>query len=682
VFSASFLFNFRYGLTQQEFPERRVSRGFDLSSLGFSQNLTNLIDKQYAAIPNVNVSPLTAISGTEQGDGSTSSLTHSFNGNFTWLKGDHNLRFGPELRVYREFRNRFTNDVSPRFDFNSEWGRGPFNNSPAQQSGPAMVAMLLGIPNGYMTRSGSYAEQDKYLGLYIQDDWKISRNLTLNLGLRAEHESPITERYNRSATHFAFDTANPIEAQARANYAAQAQQLPELPLSAFSAKGGLEFAGIGSNPREYWDGEFITWMPRIGFAYTLNKDTVLRGGYGLFYGSIGINKTNSQLAGFSRQTDMVPTVDNGQTFIATLENPFPNGLLPPLGAEGGLSTNLGQEITQIFPKERKQPYSQKWSFTVQRQLPQSFVVQVSYVGSRATRIPVNRNINSTPAQYLSTKPTRDQSTINSLGASFTNPFFGLIPSHGRTITRANLLRPYPHFANISLVEPIGYSWLHSMQAQTERRFSGGFTFQAAYTWSKAMEATEFLNASDLRPYESLAGIDRLHRLVGSGQWDFPYGRKMRYGSDANKVVAFFLGNWRLNGMFQRQSGQPLGFGQALFIGDSSTIVLPSSERNTDRWFNTSVFNKTIGERLEQNIRTAPLRYSNIRADSQRRIDLSLIKYFYLNETMNFQFRAETFNALNTPVLRGPGTDPYNTSFGRVTAQEPPRSWQFSLQLQW
>jgi hypothetical protein len=146
-------------------------------------------------------------------------------------------------------------------------------------------------------------------------------------------------------------------------------------------------------------------------------------------------------------------------------------------------------------------------------------------------------------------------------------------------------------------------------------------------------------------------------------------------------------------MYQRQSGAPLGFGQALFIGDSSQIALPSAQRNADRWFNTAVFDSVLVgvnpnattanlRQLGSNVRTSSLRYSNVRTDSQRRLDLSLIKYFKVTERVTFQFRAETFNALNEVVLRSPNTDPYNTAFGRITAQEPPRSWQFALQMQW
>ncbi|MBM3734814.1 MAG: TonB-dependent receptor [Acidobacteria bacterium] len=679
VFSPSFLFNFRYGLTQQEFAERRASQGFDLASLGFSPGLTNLVERRLATVPNTSTGSLTALSPWESGDGLTASLTHSVVGNFTWLRGDHNIRFGPEFRAYREFRNRFPADTSPVLSFNSLWTRGPLDNSPPPQVGAEMASLLLGIPGGNMTRSGSYAEQDLYTALYVQDDWKASRKLTVNLGLRVEHESPVTERFNRSATRFDFGAASPIQAAAQANYARA--PIPELPVSQFRVQGGLTFAGVGGNERQYWKGQFLTWMPRVGLAYQVKQNTVLRAGYGIFFGSIGVNKTNSNLAGFSQSTPIQPSLDNGLTFIARLDNPFPNGLLAPLGAGGGLSTNLGQGVA-FFAPQRSQPYSQRWSFGFQHLLPGGMLTESSYVGNRATRIPVSRPLNFTPRQYLSTSPTRDQATINFLTAAVPSPFFGTNPIYGQTTSRAGLLQAYPQFGGVSFEDPIGYSWYHSLQSRLEKRFSQGYTLQASWTWSKAMEAAEFQNAADPNPYESLSGIDRLHRVTGSGMWELPFGKGRKWGGSWHRALHFFAGGWQLNGVWQFQSGAPIGFGQALFVGPSSEIALPSSQRNTDRWFNTSVFDTQQSRRLEQNLRTAPLRYSNIRLDSQRRLDLSAIKYFQITERINMQFRAEVFNARNEVVLRGPTTDPYNTAFGRVTAQEPPRSWQFSLKLAW
>jgi len=678
VFSPGFLFNFRYGLTQQEFPERRVSRGFDQAGLGFSSNLTNLVDKSLATLPRMSIGSLTQLSNWESGDGTTASLTHSFNGNFTWLRGNHNIRFGPEYRVYRENRNRFPTDVAPDLSFSNLWARGPSNTSPAPAVGAEMAALLLGIPGGSMTRSGSYAEQDQYFALYIQDDFKFSSKLTLNLGLRAEHETPITERYNRSITQFDAVSSNPIEAQAKINYARN--PIPELPVANFQVKGGVTFAGVNGNSRSYWKGQAITWMPRIGLAYQLLPKTVLRAGYGLFYGSNGVNRTNSNLAGFSRSTSIVASADNGLTFISTLANPLPDGLLPPLGAGGGLTTTLGQG-TSFFAAERKQPYAQRWSFGFQQEFKGGFVVESSYVGNRGTNIGVTRNLSYTPKEYFSTSPTRDQATINYLGAAFPSPYFGLNPQFtGATISRQALLQQYPHFGGVTYTDHVGYSWYHSLQSRLEKRFSKGFTLQISHTWSKAMEAAAFMNAFDPMPYESLADIDRAQRYTGSGIWELPFGKGRRYGAAMHPVLNFFAGGWQLNGVYQHQSGQPLGWGQPLFIGDSSTLVLDSTQRGADQWFNTSIFNRNSAQQLGSNVRTFPFRFSNARLDSQRRWDFGLVKDFRINERFVMKFRADTFNALNEVVLRGPNTDPVNTAFGRATAQEPPRSWQFQLRL--
>jgi len=678
VFSPSLVLNFRYGLSQQEFPEHRVSQGFDLASLGFAPSFVNLFPKGKTAVPNIGVGSLTTLSGSESGDGVAASLSHTFTGAFTWMKGDHNVRFGPEFRVYRVFSDRHSGDDAPILTFSNTWGKGPLDNSTAPPVGGELVSLLLGIPGGNATRTGSFAEQDKYYAFYVQDDWKLTRKLTLNLGLRVEHESPVTERFDRSATTFLGNVANPIAAQAIANYAKN--PIPELPGANFKVNGGLTFAGVNGASRNLWDGQALGWMPRIGIAYQANEKTVIRAGYGIFYGSIGSYRTSANLAGFSQTTPIEATSDNGLTFKTTLSNPLPSGLLSPQGASGGLETYLGQNVT-YFPTSRNLPYAQRWSIGIQRQLPGSFMVESSYVGNRGTRLPIGRNINALPAQYLSTSPTRDTATINFLSANFTNPFYGLNPQYtSTTISRQGLLLPYPEFGTITYQDPVGYSWYHSLQSRVERRFSKGFTLQWAWTWSKAMEATQFLNASDPMPYRSLADIDRGQRFTGSGVWELPFGKGRKFGSHMARPLEFLAGGWQLSGAWQRQSGQPIGWGNIQITGDPNKLVLPSDQRNADRWFNTDIFERDSTKALASNVRTFPLRFSNVRFDSQRRWDFSLKKTFTINERFKMRFRADTFNALNEPVLRGPTTDPTNSSFGKITAQEPPRSFQFSLNL--
>jgi len=678
VVSPSFLVNLRYGITQQEFPERRVSQGVDLASFGFSPQLVNSIPRNLAVIPNTTVGSFTALSGWESGDGTTASLVHNAVATVTWLRGKHNVRFGMDTRVYREFRNRYPTAIAPQLTFNSTYTRGPLDSSPAPQLGGELASFLLGIPAGSMTVVDSTAEQSILYGFYVHDDFKVSSKLTLNIGLRYELDTPMTERFNRAVTHFAFDQSNPIEAAAREAYARN--PIPEISPDQFRVLGGLTFAGVNGNPREYWKGERNNFMPRFGFAYQLRPKTVIRGGYGIFYNTIGILQSNTITSGFSQTTPIQASLDNGLTYIATTANPFPNGLVQPLKAAGGLRTFLGQEIS-FWDTHRKNPYAQRFSLGFQQELPMLFVTEISYVGNRGTRLNVRRNINAIPNQYLSTSPVRDQAWINYLNQQFPNPFRGLDPIYGANITRAQLLRPYPHFGNIFTNEPIGYSWYHSLQARFERRMNRGFTFQLSYTWSKAMEAIEFLNEGDPRPSEVISSFDRTHRIVASGIWEIPFGRGRRFGANLSRPIDFILGGWQLNGVMQRQSGQPLGFGNAIFNGNLHDIVLPDDQRSVDRWFNTEAgFNRNSAEQLASNLRQFPLRFSGIRGPNQDRWDLSLIKNFRVTEQVTMKFRAECFNAWNHPNLANPNTTPTNANFGVITGQDAPRSWQFALML--
>jgi hypothetical protein len=681
VFNPTFLVNFRYGVTRANFTERRQSRGFDLKSLGLSSRLASFADPSLTTFPHVLVGSFTDLGSWENpGDGGNYSMTHSFAGTFTKLQGAHNLRFGADFRVYRENVNRYPYDVSPEFNFSSTYTRGPLDNSPAPPVGGELAAFLLGVPDGRMDRTSSIAEQDRYFGIYLQDDYKVSPRLSVNLGLRYEFETPVTERFNRSVAHFAFDQANPIEAQARANYALN--PIAELPLADFRVRGGLTFVNTGGNGRAYWTGEKNNFMPRAGFAYQLRPTTVIRAGYGIFFDTLGVNKTDSIQTGFSLSTPVQTSLDGGLTYRATTADPFPTGLLAPLGAAGGLTTNLSQAIS-FFPVDRKQAYGQRFSFGLQQVLPMQYLLEASYVGSRGTRLGVDRNLNVTPAQYLSRLPVRDQRTIDFLSQQFPSPFFGTDPIFGRNISRGNLLKPYSEFGNITVNEPIGYSWYHSLQVRAEKRFSRGYTFQLSYTWSKLMEATEFLNASDPLPYESLSSFDRTHHLVMSGIWELPFGRGRRFGSHLPKPVEFVAGGWQLNGVIQRQSGPPLGFGDVwtLFSGNPNDVVLPKDKRSVDRWFNTDAgFNKNNAQALGSNVRVSPLRFGGIRADGQARWDFSAIKNFRVTEKVKTQFRAECLNAWNHPNLSTPNTTPTNSSFGAITSQDVPRSWQMSLNV--
>jgi hypothetical protein len=678
VISPTIVFNFRYGLTQQEFPERRVSQGTDLAALGFSSGLVSSVDPSLATFPRLQVAPWDTMSAWESGDGTTASLIHNFNSTLSLNKSSHAVRIGFDWRNLRENRNRFPQAVSPDLSFNSIFTRGPLDTNAPPQVGGEIASFLLGVPAGSMAVVASYAERNSIFGFYVQDDWKVSRKLTVNLGLRYEVENATTERYDRAVRNFDETSVNPVDAQARAQYALA--PIPELPAANFRALGGLTFVNAGGNPRGYWNPAQNNFMPRIGIAYQIDPKTVFRGGFGLFVAPLGTLYTNTEPAGFTLSTPIQASLDGGLTFIATTANPFPNGLNQPLGAAGGLLTNIGQAVT-AFPDSRKNAYAQRWSAGFQRELPGQFLLEASYVGNRSTRLNIIRNLNFTPAQYLSTSPVRDQATINFLGQNFPNPFRGTNPIFGANMNRGNLLKPFPQFGNVNIHEPNGYAWYHSLQMRAEKRFARGYTMQASYTWSKNMEAINYLNDQDPTPHEVVSSLDRTHRITASGIWELPYGRGRKFGNASHALINGIFGGWQLNTSWQHQSGGPLGFGNVIFNGDLDNVVLPSDQRSVDQWFNVNAgFQRNNALQLASNLRRFPLRFNGIRGPVQDRLDMGMIKNFRINERFVLQFRAETFNALNFANKANPNTTVTSGAFGTITSQDPPRSWQGALKL--
>ncbi len=677
VLTPSTVMNLRWGLTNAEFLERRTSRGYDLASLGFAPALVGLVDKSLATLPRYTAGAFTVIAQWQDGDGGNTALTHAFLAAFTRLQGKHNLKFGLDGRVYRTFGNRFSRSTAPDFTFANTYTRGPLDNAAAAPVGQELAAMLLGIPDGGMDVSASYAMQDKFVGLYFQDDLKLSPKLTLNLGLRYEVEFPITERYNRLVAGFDATTPNPIEEAARAAYARA--PISELAPADFRVLGGLTW--VGANIRSPYAGEKNNLMPRFGMAWQVAPQTILRTGYAMYYDTIGVSKALALQTGFSQSTPIQASLDNGLTYVARNANPFPAGLLPPKGPAGGLITNLGQGL-DFYNRNLKQAYSQRWSFGIQRLVGKHFLTETSYVGNRGTRLTVDRELNNVPARYLSARPARDQATIDFLTAQFDSPFRGLAPVYGARTSRANLLRPYPQFGGLALEEPIGYNWFHSLQLRGEKRFSQGYTLQVNYTFSKMMEAMDFLNATDPMPYEAIASLDRPHRLAMSGIWEIPVGRGRRFGAKMPGALNFIAGGWQLGGVVIRQAGGPLGFGNIIFTGDIKKIPLVKDQRGAGRWFNTEAgFNRNSNEQLANNLRGFPLRLSGLRSDGQASWDFSILKSFAIAEGAKAEFRAEAYNAWNHTNFNAPNLAPVNTAFGTITGTAgDARNWQLALKV--
>jgi hypothetical protein len=658
--------------------------GFDVTTLGFSQQFAGQVPKDIARFPRINLAGY--ISNGSTGENRPTN-NHTFSSTLTKSAGNKSIRAGFEYRVYQQGDRFFSNSQSGQFTFDSAYTRGPLDNSAVSPGsiGQSVASLLLGLPgSASISRSADYFESSGSWGFFVQNDWKVSPKLTLNLGMRYEFETPMYERFNRST--LGFDTAytQPISATAAANYAAAYSKITggfaELPPSAFALHGGMTFAGVGGNGAGLYNTPKDVFLPRAGLAYQLNDKTVFRSGFGMFAGFLGQRRGDVQQNGFSQNTNMVLTNDNGLHWLTTLANPFPNGVAEPQGAAAGLQTYLGQGFT-YFNQNPKVPVTMRWEASIQRQFKE-FVVDMAYVGSKTNHTELTRNINALPRQYLSTAPLRDDVWNNYLSATIANPMYSLVPGNSQgtytstTISRQTLLSPYPAFGSnaINSQENTGYSWYHSFQANASKRFSKGYTLSASYTFAKWMQAVNLLNASDPAPLREISDNDAPHRINVSGVWALPFGRNRKLLGHVNGFVDRIVGGWEVSGIWSIQSGFALPWGNVIYYGDPANIALPLDQRSPEHWFNVAGFETaTARQLLGTQVRTWPFRFSTLRGPRQNNVDLALLKQTRISEGKNIEFRAEALNAANHPLFPNPNMSATvaqsvkDTGFGQISA---------------
>ncbi|MBI3680249.1 MAG: TonB-dependent receptor [Acidobacteria bacterium] len=658
----------RYGLTWFREWESFVNMGWDLKEFGFPDSLVRQLDPSGISFPQVSVSGLLQLGNN--GGFQRTNYSHSLLTILNWSRGNHSLKFGFDGRLLLE-NNKTYGNLAPALNFAETYTRGPLDNSPVAPNWQSLASFLFGIPTGGgVDLNDSRAERSTFYSGFVQDDWRIRRTLTLNLGLRWEFEGPIRERFDRSSRDIDLATANPIEAQARANYALS--PIPEIPAQAFRTIGGITFVGRNGLPRTLRDADDRAWMPRIGFAWQLHPRVVARGGYGIFFGLLGAEFDDVAQPGFNQRTQVVSSLDNGQTYVASISNPFPGGLDQPPGASSGLRTFLGR-TPGFFASDGRRPYTQRWSYSMQWEVAKRSVFEVGYIGSRSTRMRVSSNMNPVPRQYLSTSSVRDQATIDYLSARVGNPFRAIAGFEGTAFfggantSRSQLLRPYPHFGELNTGLPAGAAWYHALTARYERRFHKGFLFQANYTWSRSMQSIAYREDTDAIPEHVLSDLDRPHRLAVAAMYELPFGRGKPFAAHLNPALEHIIGGWQVQTVIQSQSGPGLGFGNVIYRG--SWDQLPTPDRSVEGWFRTDLFERDPQKQLGNNIRTFPTRLAAVRGDGINVWDISLHKNFRLWEHLTAQLRGEAEGAMNHPNFSPPNVNPSSTLFGRVTSTQ-------------
>lgn len=655
------------------------SAGFKPSSLG----LPTFIDENSAQFPVINASGYLS-EGPLAGAGEARFPRSAASGSvdFVNVRGKHQLSFGYMQVAIDENGGR----IAPTtFSFNNLFTAGPDPTNPTltAATGNTIASMLVGVPafpgNGvgaYGTGVNVFNVSRTWLyGTYLQDDWKATQKLTLNIGLRWEVQKPITDRYNRLAT-FNYNAINPISSAVGQNYT-----------------GEVVFAN--SSNRGQYDTNFKHFAPRLGFAYQLMPKLVMRGGFGVFFPNQFLNSPN--IIGYSSFTPYVASTNGGISPCpgCTLSNAYPNGPVPIVGNSLAGLTNVGFS-TSAVDRGRKTYYGEQWMYGVQYAPTPNDVLDITYVGNHTVHtIAGGLNLNQIDPKYFSMG--------NALLTQVPNPFVGHITSSGcsldqPTVAQGQLLRPHPEFCDINETQdPAGGSNYNALDVKYTHRVSEGLTLLASYTFSKFIDdvsgpeswanasAENIRNVYNLAADRSVDPTDTPNSLVLSYVYELPVGKGKKFGSGMNGVANQILGGWQTSGIFTFKQGFPLsisssgngldyfGAGQHVDIVGNYHIGHPTRLE----WFNTSAFAVaapwTLGD--------APRYFSDLRAPHYNNWDLGIQKFFPIEERYRLQFRLDMFNAFNHTNYYSPNTF-IGPGFGTINETWTPRLMQAALRFYW
>jgi hypothetical protein len=679
TFSPSLIADFRYSFLRFDYKRIPLTQGEDLSALGLSPNLNQQIAPDFRHIPNFTVAGMTLIfpgSIIFQAEDN-----HHVVGNVTKVWSRHTAKFGVDFRVFR-LNYLQSNDTSGAFSFNNLFTA----SDPLRPTGGiGFASFMLGYPaSGVANTPAFLAQQRSYRAFYFQDDFRASNKLTLNLGLRYDQEGGWTERYDRQS-FFMPEAEHPAARQTG------------LPL-----RGRVGLVNSPDRESRHLTDTFPGQLgPRFGFAYSLTGRTVLRGGYGISWLPKSVVRREVVVEPTGTGTTVyVDSLNGGLTPFGRLNDPFPNGIVQPVGRDPIFQSRLTGTSLRAKLTSDENAYTQQWNFNIQQQLPGDMLVDVAYAGLKGTKLPQGVvELNQLPDQYLSMGAA--------LLAQVPNPFFGLIesgPLSARTVAQGQLLRPYPHYNSVALYNPfIGSSIYHSLQLKVEKRFKGGAGLLASYTASKLISdvetATTWLESSvatnqnnnNLKLERSLSSQDVPQRLVISGTFDLPFGRSRRFLSNFGGLPGKLISGWSVNGIYTAQSGMPIALVTAANLtnsfggrsrpnnnGQSARLTSPATER-LNRWFDTSKFSQPPAFTFGNVSRTLP----DVRSHGINNLDFSIFKntQFGPNEKLNLQFRTEIFNIFNRPQFGYPGNAFGTPQFGVVANQaNEPRLIQFALKL--
>jgi hypothetical protein len=594
----------------------------------------------------------------------------------THTRGNHTFKFGVDGRWAQ------TNGADPAnqqsyLTFNSNETAMP-TAAGRGVSGHSFASFLLGqVDSG--TYNGLFVvpgNRYRYFATFFQDDWKVTRKLTLNYGFRYEIYFPRTEAHNNFSS---FDPAIPNP-------------------GAGNLLGAIAFLGDGAgrdNTRTSFANTYYKdFGPRLGFAYQAFNKTVLRGGYGVFFAAgnatLGLRGSQNFIYGFNAAPNYA-TTNTGVTPAFALDQGFPtNWPLPPFIDP---TVQNGSNANMIGAGDGRPPYFQNWQFGIQQEIAARLVVDASYVGVKGTRLGTGLiNWNEVDPKYLSygSLLTQNITSAAAIAAGFTPPYAAFRGSVAQS------LRPYPQYLNVpNNSNPNGNSTYHALQVKVEKRFSQGLSFLGSYTFAKSISDGDIMAGGGPggqtfynRTLEKAISTNDVPQVAAiSFSYELPFGSGKKWVSQKG-AAGKIAGGWQLTGILQYQAGRPIIMTanntlpifnstlrpDALFVPTKSlTPVDPLA----DLWINKDAFAVPAASRLG----TAARAYTDLRAQGFSNESFGLIKRTPLTEKVNLTFRMEFFNAFNRTVFGAAVGNISAGNFGKVSSQaNTPRQGQLALRI--
>jgi len=610
---------------------------------------------------------------------------HQFSASMTKSIGAHTIKTGAERR------HNWLDYAQPgypqgHFGFNQQVTSQDLNTSNSLQ-GSAFASFLVGWGSGSDYHlDPKVFNRANYWGFFFQDDWKITRKLTLNLGLRYEFDVPRYELQNRFS-YWDLNAAAPIS------------------VPGYTLKGVFKFTD--NKTRSPFDTDKNNFSPRVGFAYALDPKTSIRAGVGRFYSLSRATVAGHTGSGFTTNSPVTWTLDSNATQYAHLSNPYPEGLILPMGSSQGDKTFLGLNGNTILRANRN-PEMYQWNLSLQRDVGWESMVEVNYTASRGVKLlnaAVTTLSNLAPNFWL-LGGSAPQYTRQQLQEAIANPFYGIITDpkatnlNRTTVQRYRLLRPLPQFDGTGSSElNTGDSWYHALQLKWEKRFSRGLQVLAHYTWAKMLDdvsngssnldwlsnvnGRQLQNVWNFAQEKSLSSNDVAHRVVLTSVYQIPFGKGRTFGSNVNRAVDAVIGGWEVSGFFTMQSSQPLQVtqnGGTLWNGTQRPNLIgnPATSGSVydrfNNWFNVSAFSQPAADTYG----SAP-RFINLRGPRLRTLDTALIKSWQTWEKQSLEFRAEASNFLNHPIFNPPASTYGAGNFGQISSTKiGSRNIQLSL----